>query len=141
MTDKYGVVYGGRLGDWLPGYPGGSVEEGRPVSCCCRHHHYVSGISVSCDLPRSAFPRWKTWYQGPCSGQLEERFLGERLPGLVIEKVTWPSDFAQGSRASYLKSQGRTQVSRSQPGSYCQTTRDRESHSENSDLGPVEPEQ
>lgn len=58
---------------------------------------------MSCDLPRSAFPKWKMCSHGPRSGQLEERFLGERGPALVTEKVTWPSGFAQVLELVILK--------------------------------------
>lgn len=73
---------------------------------------------MSRDLPRSAFPKWEMWYHGPRSGQLEERFRGERGPGLVTEKVTWPSGFAQVLELVILKARHDPGVPRSQPDSY-----------------------
>lgn len=65
MTDKYGVVYGGHLGDWLPGYYRGLVWKKEDESVIAAVTTIMSAVFpcpvTSHDLP---FPGGKHGIRG-----------------------------------------------------------------------------
>ena len=103
---------------------GAGTEEGRPVSCCCCS--WSPSVFSHLPAPQNQPLYMEDIYHSPGimhSGlvlpwpvALSRTFSlschpNQCLPGPVLEKGTWPEDFAQDPRAGFFKSQGTTHVS------------------------------